>query len=78
VQEVTLHPTPHRKARTRLPAHFGERVLFALKPDLQYIPIDAFVLAFHGEYGEDGCIQELLDLGNYPYTGCPMLATAWR
>jgi D-alanine-D-alanine ligase len=31
---------------------------------------------FHGEYGEDGCIQGLLELGDYPYTGCPMLATA--
>ncbi len=38
--------------------------------------IDCAVLAFHGTYGEDGCVQGLLEMANIPYTGCGVLASA--
>lgn len=34
------------------------------------IAVDLCFLAFHGQNGEDGCIQGLLELANLPYTGC--------
>lgn len=31
---------------------------------------------FHGKYGEDGCIQGLLEILNIPYVGCDVLSSA--
>lgn len=36
---------------------------------LRQDPIDVAVIALHGTYGEDGCIQGLLELMGIPYTG---------
>ncbi|MBQ9688728.1 hypothetical protein IJV79_03720, partial [bacterium] len=33
-------------------------------------------IALHGKYGEDGCIQGLLEILKIPYTGCGVLANA--
>ncbi|MBN1774461.1 MAG: D-alanine--D-alanine ligase [Deltaproteobacteria bacterium] len=38
--------------------------------------LDAAFLALHGRYGEDGCIQGLLELLGIPYTGSGVLASA--
>jgi D-alanine-D-alanine ligase len=38
--------------------------------------IDVAFLALHGRYGEDGCIQGLLELMGIPYTGSGVLASA--
>ena len=38
--------------------------------------IDIAFLALHGTYGEDGCIQGLLEIMNIPYTGSNVLASA--
>ncbi len=38
--------------------------------------IDSAFIALHGRYGEDGCIQGLLELLNIPYTGSGVLASA--
>ena len=38
--------------------------------------IDLAVLALHGRYGEDGCVQGLLELFGIPYTGSSVLASA--
>src|ERR1700741_216214 len=38
--------------------------------------IDVAFLALHGRYGEDGCIQGLLELRAIPYTGSGVLASA--
>ena len=38
--------------------------------------IDLAFLALHGKYGEDGCIQGLLELLSIPYTGSGVLASA--
>lgn len=69
VQEVTLLPdpsirgfVPRAKDGTFYPPHA--------------ITIDACFLAFHGQYGEDGCVQGLLELADIPYTGCGVTASA--
>lgn len=36
---------------------------------------DVVFLALHGEFGEDGCIQAILDALNMPYTGSGVLAS---
>ncbi len=38
--------------------------------------IDFAFIALHGKYGDDGCIQGLLELLNIPYTGPGILASA--
>jgi D-alanine-D-alanine ligase len=38
--------------------------------------IDVAFLALHGRYGEDGCVQGLLELLSIPYTGSSVLASA--
>lgn len=39
-------------------------------------PIDIAFLALHGTFGEDGCIQGLLEIMGIPYTGSGVLASA--
>jgi len=43
---------------------------------LRQTPIDVAFLALHGTYGEDGCIQGLLELFGIPYTGSGVMASA--
>ncbi len=38
--------------------------------------VDVVFLGLHGKYGEDGCIQGLLELLHIPYTGSGVLASA--
>jgi D-alanine-D-alanine ligase len=38
--------------------------------------IEAAFVALHGRYGEDGCVQGLLELMQIPYTGSGVLASA--
>ena len=38
--------------------------------------IDFAFIALHGKYGDDGCIQGLLELLRIPYTGPGILASA--
>ena len=38
--------------------------------------IDVVFIALHGKYGEDGCVQGLLELAGIPYTGSRVLASA--
>lgn len=39
-------------------------------------PIDVAFLALHGRFGEDGCIQGLLEMLGVPYTGSSVLSSA--
>jgi len=48
---------------------------FFAKSD-QVIPIDIYFLAFHGTFGEDGCIQGLLELADVAYTGSSVFSAA--
>ncbi len=43
---------------------------------LQQRKIDLVFLAMHGPFGEDGCLQGLLDMMGIPYTGSRVLASA--
>ncbi len=40
------------------------------------LPVDLCFLCFHGQYGEDGCIQGLLEMAGMAYTGCGVLAAS--
>ncbi len=43
---------------------------------LKHEGIEAAFIALHGRYGEDGCIQGLLELLQIPYSGSGVLASA--
>ena len=43
---------------------------------LRQIEVDRVFNALHGRYGEDGCIQGLLEMRGIPYTGSGVLASA--
>ena len=43
---------------------------------LRQAQIDVAFIALHGRYGEDGCIQGLLETMGIPYTGSGVLASA--
>ena len=43
---------------------------------VQDAAIDVAFLALHGKYGEDGCVQGVLELLGIPYTGSDVLASA--
>src|SRR6478735_12455169 len=43
---------------------------------LRQTRIDVAFLALHGRYGEDGCVQGLLEVLGIPYTGSGVLASA--
>ena len=43
---------------------------------LRQSAIDVAFLALHGRYGEDGCVQGLLEILGIPYTGSDVLASA--
>ncbi len=38
--------------------------------------IEVAYIALHGKYGEDGCIQGLLEILKIPYTGCGVMSSA--
>ncbi len=73
----------------RLPGSLTEATEVALLPiagskGLNYLnarpndvlPIDIYFLAFHGTFGEDGCIQGMLEMADATYTGCGVLPAA--
>ena len=43
---------------------------------LRQSSIDVAFIALHGRYGEDGCVQGLLEVMGIPYTGSDVLASA--
>ncbi len=43
---------------------------------LRESPIDVAFIALHGTYGEDGCVQGLLEILGIPYTGSGVMASA--
>ena len=66
LEEVTLLPKPGVGGLTRL----GARGLSSV------IEVDLFLPAFHGQYGEDGCIQGLFEMALVPYTGSDLPSSA--
>jgi D-alanine-D-alanine ligase len=64
-QEVALLPIAGSKGLTYLNSRRNE-----------ILPIDIYFLAFHGTFGEDGCIQGMLEMADATYTGCGVLPAA--
>ncbi|MEZ5582440.1 MAG: hypothetical protein R3F37_06480 [Candidatus Competibacteraceae bacterium] len=73
---VTLLPNGQNQGLTILEnaLTLSERVRG--KKQAHTIPIDIFFPAFHGSYGEDGCIQGLFEMANVAYVGSRVLASA--
>lgn len=46
------------------------------RPALERLPCDGAFLALHGDWGEDGRMQALLEFHNIPYTGSGVLGSA--
>lgn len=80
VQEVTLLPVPGTGGLTVLANKSAKKSGFALfgkkEESDDVIPVDIFFPAFHGSFGEDGCIQGLLELADVTYTGSDLLSSA--
>ena len=78
LDEVTLLPRPGVGGLTLL--RRGSRTAGSWLDDVfarhAVMPVDVYVTSFHGEYGEDGAIQGLLELVDAPYTGCNVLSSA--
>jgi D-alanine-D-alanine ligase len=66
-QEVALIPIAGSKGLTYLNSRRSSNDI---------LPIDIYFLAFHGTYGEDGCIQGMLEMADATYTGCGVLPAA--
>src|SRR5699024_992061 len=83
----TGDPLLEKKFYQRLPASYHELSEITLLPDPSIggfkdlhtdrtYPVDRCLLCFHGQYGEDGCVQGLLELADLPYTGSRVLSSA--
>jgi D-alanine-D-alanine ligase len=75
LQEVTLLPKPGVGGLIRVTDRSGSG-LGANGALNSVIPIDVFVPIFHGQFGEDGCIQGLFELAQVPYTGSNVPSSA--
>lgn len=70
VQEVILLPQPGSAGLLKR----GARSLFSRGDE--HIAVDVFLPVFHGQYGEDGAIQGLLEMAEKPYAGPQLLMAA--
>lgn len=77
LQEVTLLPRPGIGGLTKVSRNQGS-LLSTLSQTFEesVIPVDCFLPVFHGQYGEDGCMQGLFELAGIPYTGSNVTASA--
>ena len=62
----------NRKGLSALPIHVDHNIGETLKSS----PIDLAFLALHGTFGEDGCIQGLLEYFKICYTGAGVMGSA--
>jgi D-alanine-D-alanine ligase len=62
----------NRKGLTALPIYVDHNIGETLKSN----PIDVAFLALHGTFGEDGCIQGLLEYFKIPYTASGVMGSA--
>jgi D-alanine-D-alanine ligase len=79
VQEVALIPIAGSKGLTVINPQrgifsFGKSTNDTSTKNM--VPIDVYFLAFHGTFGEDGCIQGMLEMADATYTGCTVLPAA--
>ena len=76
VDEVTLLPQPDVGGLTVLRPGTGSDFSLETGTDRRVLPVDVFFVSFHGTFGEDGCIQGVLEMAEVPYTGCGVLSAA--
>ncbi len=76
VDEVTLLPQPDVGGLTVLRPGQGSDFSLETGTDRRILPVDVFFVSFHGTFGEDGCIQGVLEMAEVPYTGCGVLSAA--
>ena len=77
-REVSLRTGEAVVGALRARGHDADRIYVDRDLDLvlRQSRIDAAFLALHGRYGEDGCVQGLLEILGIPYTGSDVLASA--
>jgi D-alanine-D-alanine ligase len=73
---VTLLPNGQAKGLTVLDETVTLSERIAGKKTARTLAIDVFLPAFHGSFGEDGCIQGLFEMANVAYVGSGVLASA--
>jgi len=73
---VTLLPNGQNQGLTVLDDHLTLSERVAGKKQSRTIPVDIVIPAFHGSYGEDGCMQGLLEMADVAYVGSGVLASA--
>jgi D-alanine-D-alanine ligase len=77
LQEVTLLPRPGVGGLTLVGRPTGSLLSTLMgEPAQNIIPIDCILPVFHGQYGEDGCMQGLFELAGIPYTGSNVTSSA--
>jgi D-alanine-D-alanine ligase len=70
-------PDRSRLVEVSLSPGFGTSSLAAVGSALGHaVPVDVFVPVLHGTFGEDGCVQGLLELCGCAYVGCGVLASS--
>ena len=72
IEEVVLYPTPSIGGLVK---RFPKKGLFS-KPKEEIIPVDVYLPLFHGQFGEDGCIQGLFEMADVTYCGSNVIASA--
>lgn len=76
VDEVILLPQPNVGGLTVLRSGQGANLSLETNGGGRILPVDVFFVSFHGTFGEDGCIQGVLEMAEMPYTGCGVLSAA--
>lgn len=70
-------PDRSRVTEVTLSAGFGtSRIVSVGGAFSTAVPVDVFVPVLHGTFGEDGCVQGLLELGGCAFVGCGVPASA--
>ncbi|MGE5553146.1 MAG: D-alanine--D-alanine ligase [Betaproteobacteria bacterium] len=77
-REISLRTGENIVAALRQKGHqaFPLDLTADLARQLREIAPDAVYIALHGRYGEDGCVQGLLEILDIPYVGSGVLASA--
>ena len=74
--EVTLLPKPGINGLTVIKGSGGSVFAKLFGGESQVFPVDVYIPAFHGTYGEDGSIQGLLEMADAAYAGSDVLSSS--
>jgi D-alanine-D-alanine ligase len=76
LKEVTLLPKPGIGGLTVLNSPGTSSISKIFSKAETVIPVDVFIPSFHGQFGEDGCIQGLFEIADVTYAGSDVLASS--